>query len=97
MPKVIETQPGERLYEATMLAEDAPVLINSKGKPRAVLMSLASYEARLGPITSKEYPEQAAWFCRHDLDDLAGTWTAEERAAFDAATADFEKIDESIW
>lgn len=31
------------------------------------------------------------------LEDLAGTWTAEEADEFDAATAPFEQIDEELW
>jgi hypothetical protein len=33
----------------------------------------------------------------HDLDRLAGTWSASDREEFAAATAVFEKIDENIW
>ena len=35
---------------------------------------------------------------RHtDLDHLAGTWTPEEAAAFETATAAFEAVDEKLW
>jgi hypothetical protein len=35
---------------------------------------------------------------RHNgLRDLAGTWTAEEHARFDAAIASTEQIDEELW
>jgi hypothetical protein len=33
----------------------------------------------------------------HDLDHLAGTWSAEEAAAFDAALADQRRVDPEIW
>lgn len=33
----------------------------------------------------------------HDLDSLAGTWSTEEAEAFQAATADFTKIDPGLW
>ena len=33
----------------------------------------------------------------HDLDTLAGTWTAEEAAEFEANTAAFRQIDEDMW
>jgi hypothetical protein len=33
----------------------------------------------------------------HDLDDLAGTWSAQEAKAFERVMADFEKIDERLW
>lgn len=33
----------------------------------------------------------------HDLDTLAGTWGADEVAEFAETTADFEKIDDSLW
>jgi plasmid stability protein len=33
----------------------------------------------------------------HDLDAMAGAWTAEQHAAFTAAVSDFERIDEGLW
>ena len=33
----------------------------------------------------------------HELDHLAGTWSAEEARLFQKNTADFEKIDEDLW
>jgi len=33
----------------------------------------------------------------HDLDKLAGTWSAEDASAFERNTKDFEKIDEDLW
>jgi hypothetical protein len=33
----------------------------------------------------------------HDLDKLAGTWTAKDARDFDKAIKDFEKIDKDIW
>ncbi len=33
----------------------------------------------------------------HDLDGLAGTWSSDDVAEFDAATASFNKIDDSLW
>ncbi|RNC67436.1 MAG: hypothetical protein ED859_14475 [Desulfuromonadales bacterium] len=32
-----------------------------------------------------------------DLDHLAGTWTAQDLAEFERATAVFEKVDEDMW
>lgn len=32
-----------------------------------------------------------------DLDTLAGSWTADDIAEFERATAEFEHIDESLW
>ncbi|MBI2354136.1 MAG: hypothetical protein HYV06_03745 [Deltaproteobacteria bacterium] len=32
-----------------------------------------------------------------DLDHLAGTWSAEDAAEFERATAVFEKVDEDMW
>jgi hypothetical protein len=32
-----------------------------------------------------------------DLDHLAGTWSAQDAAEFDSATAVFEKVDEDMW
>ena len=33
----------------------------------------------------------------HDLDSLAGTWSAEEADEFLKAIADFEQMDEKLW
>jgi plasmid stability protein len=33
----------------------------------------------------------------HDLDHLAGTWSAEEAAAFDAALTEQRRIDPELW
>jgi hypothetical protein len=33
----------------------------------------------------------------HDLDKLAGTWSAAEARAFDKTTASFGQIDEALW
>ncbi|MEA2559468.1 MAG: hypothetical protein QOH06_972 [Acidobacteriota bacterium] len=32
-----------------------------------------------------------------DLDDLAGTWTAEEAAEFRKATEHFSRVDQDLW
>ena len=32
-----------------------------------------------------------------DLDHLAGTWSAQDAAEFEHATAAFEKVDEDMW
>lgn len=32
-----------------------------------------------------------------DLDHLAGTWSAQDAAEFESATAAFENIDEAMW
>jgi hypothetical protein len=34
---------------------------------------------------------------RNGLERMAGTWTAEEAAEFEAALADFEQVDEELW
>lgn len=46
---------------------------------------------------SEERPIMIASERFHDLDHLAGTWSAEDLAEFEAAVADFEKIDEELW
>ena len=33
----------------------------------------------------------------HELDSLAGTWSAEDSTLFDEKTNFFEKIDEELW
>lgn len=41
--------------------------------------------------------EKAAGQHHDDLDHLAGTWTDEEAAEFDAALAEQRKIDSELW
>lgn len=43
-------------------------------------------------LTGKKYHVEY-----HDLDHLAGTWTAEEQAAFEEHTRAFSEIDEDMW
>lgn len=33
----------------------------------------------------------------HDLDALAGTWSREDAAEFERATASFRQVDEELW
>jgi hypothetical protein len=33
----------------------------------------------------------------HDLDHLAGTWSADDLAEFESAAAIFERVDEEMW
>ncbi len=33
----------------------------------------------------------------YDLDAVAGTWSAEDEATFQAAVADFDQIDPALW
>ena len=33
----------------------------------------------------------------HDLDDLAGTWSAEDEHEFNSIQTGFEKVDEELW
>jgi hypothetical protein len=35
--------------------------------------------------------------CHHDLDALAGTWSAEEAEAFRNAIADQDRVDPTLW
>ena len=46
-------------------------------------------------ITAERRSAQAQRY--HDLDKLAGTWGSEDADAFRLATADFARIDESLW
>lgn len=41
--------------------------------------------------------EKAAGQRHHDLDHLAGTWSEEAAAEFDAALAEQRKIDPELW
>ncbi len=47
---------------------------------------------RLGPVA-----ESSANQTNHDLDALAGTWSAEEAAGFLAMIADMRQCDEELW
>lgn len=42
-------------------------------------------------------PKLARRAVYHDLDALAGTWSAKEYAAFKKVTADFEQVDKDLW
>jgi hypothetical protein len=46
------------------------------------------------PITIHHSDEPPPY---HDLDSMAGTWSEEETAEFDRATASFRQIDEELW
>lgn len=41
--------------------------------------------------------KQAEQILQHDLDALAGTWSAEEATEFLQAIADFDQIDPALW
>ena len=43
-------------------------------------------------LTGRKYHAE-----HHDLDHLAGTWTREERSAFEKNTHAFSEIDEDMW
>lgn len=49
-------------------------------------------ENRRAPLESRSTDQT-----HHDLEDLAGTWSAEESAAFLEATADMRRCDEDLW
>ena len=49
---------------------------------------------RLGLTTSQSQSQPQTY---HDLDDLAGTWSAQDAESFERVVADFEKIDERLW
>ena len=51
--------------------------------------------ALLEESTGIRKPTQPA--LHHDLDALAGTWTEDEAAAFEAALQDQRKIDPELW
>jgi hypothetical protein len=55
-----------------------------------IVIELLHQEAK-----SRSRPKETPVF--HDLDALAGTWTQEDAEEFLKATADFGKIDESLW
>ena len=42
-------------------------------------------------------PARGAARLHHDLDHLAGTWSAADARRFGAATAAFEQVDEELW
>ncbi|CAA9266063.1 MAG: hypothetical protein AVDCRST_MAG93-2414 [uncultured Chloroflexia bacterium] len=41
--------------------------------------------------------KEADQHLRHDLDNLAGTWSADEASEFRQATAQFDEIDPTLW
>ena len=41
--------------------------------------------------------QESPWPTYHDLDVLAGTWSAEEADEFLKAIVDFEQVDEKLW
>ena len=58
------------------------------------LNNFVLYLVRLGLATLREQSESTVY---HDLDDLAGTWSAEEAESFAMNTTDFAKIDDKLW
>jgi hypothetical protein len=70
----------------------------AKAKQRGVTIGVIAREALQRtaetPTPPVENQSSGPW---HDLDHLAGTWTDEDLAEFNAATADFEKIDPELW
>jgi hypothetical protein len=55
---------------------------------RAVIALLEERLRLSGPAQRRVY---------HDLDELAGSWTDEEAAAFEGALADQRRIDTGLW
>jgi|WetSurMetagenome_2_1015567.scaffolds.fasta_scaffold807336_2 hypothetical protein len=47
---------------------------------------------RLGPVAKSNATQP-----QHDLDALAGTWSAEEAAGFLATLSDMRQCDEDLW
>lgn len=77
------------------VAERSLQRIKQTAKRRGVsvnrlITDLLNSEAGLAPAAKKP----AVY---HDLDNLAGTWSAAEARAFDGTIAWFGKIDEALW
>jgi hypothetical protein len=49
---------------------------------------------RLGLLAAQSKSQPQTY---HDLDDLAGTWDAQDAESFERAVADLETIDEELW
>ena len=72
--------------------DELGALLRSEAKKRGISMnSLVLELLRKGLGIA---PGRAA---HHDLDALAGAWTADQHAAFTAAVSDFARIDEGLW
>ena len=62
------------------------------------MKSYKSYHMILKLIASGiGYSHTAKKPTHHDLDDLAGTWSANDESKFKKNTQDFEKIDKDLW
>ncbi len=64
-------------------------------KERRLEYVAATQSLQAAPVTAGVATLQNKTY--HDLDDLAGTWSAEEAESFETVIADFEKIDEHLW
>jgi prevent-host-death family protein len=74
-----------------------PIVITRYGKPVAALIGVEDLarlqQMRIGPHV--HLPPGAPF--DNGLGELAGTWTDDEAAEFDAAVAPLDEIDEELW
>lgn len=69
--------------------EDLEKTLKEEAKLRRTSMNKLVLEILRQNLTKKKY--------YHDLDHLAGTWTAEEAEEFEKHISPFEQIDEEMW
>lgn len=75
--------------------EDIALRLKSEAKRREISVNALILELiREGLGIRRRQPGE---MIHRDLDALAGTWGAEDTAAFLAAISDFESVDEGIW
>lgn len=60
-------------------------------------MGLNAFVVELLRLGLAAFQQKAELTVYHDLDDLAGTWTPEDAAAFKSNTTEFEQIDTGLW
>ena len=76
------------------VAPDVMSLLKKKAGKEKIsvnLLILRMIEQGLGIV----HPTKKAVF--HDLDDLAGTWSAKEKQTFDDNIKPFENVDKELW
>jgi len=73
--------------------DDLALALKKTSKQRGVSVNRLILET----LREKLLNSGKARYRHDDLDHLAGTWSEEEAAAFEHATAGFEEIEEALW
>lgn len=77
------------------LPPDLVRMIERRARAQGVSLTRAVVQLLEEGVGSRREKPRAS--LHHDLDALAGAWTAEEAAAFDAALARQRAIDPELW